>query len=77
MLSQNKSFWNLRNFGKIVIGVFFEVVCELVGSVMNQHLGKDCHLHPLYFSIEIYLRWNLGPLHFLNNLIRDKSNLPA
>ena len=54
-----------------MIRSFFEAVRETVGSVMNQHSGRNRHLQPLYFSIEMYLRWNLGPLHFLKNLIED------
>ena len=57
-----------------MIRSFSEAVCETVGSVMNQHSGKNRHLQPHYFSIEMYLRWNLGPLHFLKKLIEDVYN---
>ena len=57
---------------------FSEAVCETVGSVMNQYLERNRHLQPLYFSIELILRWNLGPLHYHNNFVekvykRDKK----
>ena len=57
-----------------MIRSFSEAVCEIVGSVINQHSGKNSTLQPHYFSIEMYLRWNLGPLHFLKKLIEDVYN---
>ena len=57
-----------------MIRSFSEAVCEIVGSVINQHSGKNSTLQPHYFSIEMYLRWNLGTLHFLKKLIEDVYN---
>ena len=51
-----------------------EAVCETVGSVMNQHLGRNRHLQLLYFSIELVLRWNLGPLQYHNNFVKEVYN---
>ena len=48
-----------------------EAICETVGSIMNQHAGKNRHLEPRYFSMEIYLRFNLGPLHLMKDLIKE------
>ena len=48
-----------------------EAICETVGSIMNQHAGKNRHLQPQYFSMEIYLRFNLGPLHLMKDLIKE------
>ena len=48
-----------------------EAICETVGSIMNQHAGKNRHLEPRYFSMEIYLRFNLGPLHLMKALIKE------
>ena len=45
-----------------------EAQCESIGSFMNQHCGKNCHLEPEYFSMELILRVNLGPLHVLKGL---------
>ena len=42
-----------------------EAMCETVGSMMNQHSGKNRHLEPEYFSMEMCLRVNLGPMHLL------------
>ena len=39
--------------------------------MMNQHCGKNRHLEPHYFSMEMYLRFNLGPLHLLDGLINE------
>lgn len=55
-----------------------EAVCETIGSMMNQHGGKNRHLSPKWFSIEMVLRANLGPLHLLDkNLVQEifESNL--
>ena len=53
---------------------FSEAVCETVGSVMNQHSGRNQHLQPLYFSIELVLRWNLRPMHYLNTFVEEVYN---
>ena len=57
-----------------MIRSFSEAVCKTVGSVMNQHSRHNRYLQPIYFSIEMCLRWNLGPLHFLKYLIEDVYN---
>ena len=49
-----------------------EALSETTGSIMKHHPGRGCHLPPVYFSIEIYLRWNLGPLHFLKKFTIEK-----
>ena len=38
---------------------------------MNQHGGKNRDLSPKYFSMELYLKFNLGPLHLLDSLIEE------
>ena len=48
-----------------------EAICETVGSMMNQHGGKNRHLEPEYFNMEMVLRVNLGPLHLLDNLVDE------
>ena len=48
-----------------------EAICETIGSVMEQHGGKNRHLDPAYFSMELFLRINLGPLHFLDSLVEE------
>ena len=57
-----------------MIRSFSEAVSETVGSIMNQHSARNRYLQPLHFSTEIYLRWNLGPLYLLKNLIEDVYN---
>ena len=54
-----------------MIRVTSEAVCETLGSMMNQHGGKNRHLSPSYFSMELVLRYNLGPLHLLNPFIDE------
>ena len=50
-----------------------EAACETVGSIMNIHSGRNRHLKPENFSKELVLRYNLGPLHVLddNDFIED------
>ena len=48
-----------------------EAYCESIGSIMNQHCGKNRHLEPEYFSMELVLRVNLGPLNELKGLINE------
>ena len=48
-----------------------EAICETVGSIKNQHAGKNCHLEPEYFSMELVLRFNLGPIHLLDDFVDE------
>ena len=38
---------------------------------MNINSGTGRQLQPVNFSVEIYLRFNLGPLHALGGLVKD------
>ena len=38
---------------------------------MNQHCGKNRHLEPKYFIIEMFLRVNLGPMRLMENFVTD------
>ena len=48
-----------------------EAICETARSMMNQHCGKDRFLQPENFNIEMYLKFNLGPLHLLDNFVKQ------
>ena len=48
-----------------------ETAGSMCGSMMNQHGGKNPHLSPKYFSMELYLKFNLGPLQLLDSLIEE------
>ena len=48
-----------------------EAICETIGSIMNQHGGKNRYLQPKYFNIEMFLRVNLGPMHLLKDFVND------
>ena len=50
---------------------FSEAICETAGSMMNQHCGKNRFLQPENFNIEMYLKFNLGPLHLLDNFVKE------
>ena len=48
-----------------------EAICETAGSMMNQYCGKNRFLQPENFNIEMYLKFNLGPLHLLDNFVKE------
>jgi len=60
-----------RLFEICMIRTMSEAMAETVGSMMTGHCGKGRHLQPNYFSMELVLRFNLGPLHLLEGLIKD------
>ena len=59
-------------FEIVMIRSSSEACCETVGSIMNIHAGRNRHLEPVYYSKEIVLRYNLGPLHKLQKKIVDE-----
>ena len=59
-------------FEFVQIKTYSEAICETIGSMMNIHNGRGRNLHPLNFAKELYLNFNLGPLHLLK-----KSFIPA
>ena len=54
-----------------MIRVTSEAICETAGSMMNQHCVKNRFLQPENFNIEMYLKFNLGPLHLLDNFVKE------
>ena len=42
-----------------------EAICETTGSMMNQQSGKNQHLNPNNFNVEMFLRFNLKFLHLI------------
>ena len=58
-------------FECIQIRSMSEAMAETVGSIMNINSGTGRQLQPINFSVEICLRFNLGPLHTLAGLIED------
>ena len=58
-------------FENVQIRSMSEAVCETIGSMMVSHTGKGRYLQPAYFSQEMYLQFNLGPLHHLTNLCQE------
>ena len=67
--SKEKNHWKVGE--NTMIRSTSEAVCETMGSLMNIHAGSNRHLQPFYYNIELYLRWNLGPLHLLKNLVKE------
>ena len=68
-LENYEHFINL--FQNVQIRSMSEAICETVGSMMVTHGGKGRYLQPSYFSMEMYLRFNLGPLHLLSDLCKE------
>ena len=63
-------------FQKIQIKSFSEAIAESIGSIMKISKGKNRNLEPINFSKEIYLCFNLPPLHilkisFIPELVRE------
>ena len=56
-----------------MIDVMSEALAETVGSVMTHHLGSGSRnkLLPKNLNCEIYVRFNLGPLHLIDNLVKS------
>ena len=44
---------------------YSEAMFETVGSIMKIHGGQGRNLHPANFSKEIFLKFNLPPLHIM------------
>ena len=68
-LKDYNMFINL--FENVQIRSMSEAIAETVGSMMIAHGSKGRCLQPLNFNIELCLRFNLGPLHLLENLIQE------
>jgi len=57
-----------NQFGKVdleQIKTYSEAIAETVGSIMNVHQAAGRNLHPVNTNKEIFLRFNLAPLHIL------------
>ena len=55
----------------LMIRVMSEAICETSGSMINQHCGKNRFLQPENFNIKMNLKFNLGPLHLLDNFVKE------
>ena len=63
-IDETKVFRELFEF--VQLKTYSEAICETIGSIMNMAQGKGRNLHPINFSKEIVLRYNLPPLHVLH-----------
>ncbi|CAL4077904.1 unnamed protein product [Meganyctiphanes norvegica] len=68
-LNDYNMFINL--FENVQIHSMSEAIAETVGSMTVSHGAKGCGLQPLNLNIDLCLRFNLWPLHLLENLIRE------
>ena len=55
----------IRLFQFIEIKSYSEAICETIGSIMKIHGGRGRNLHPVNFGMDIYLKFNLPPLHIM------------
>lgn len=61
----------IRLYQNINIRSTSEAAAETVGSMMNIHKAKGRNLHPHNYSKELYIAYNLGPLHLLDKFIKE------
>ena len=66
-IEETKVFRQLFEF--VQLKTYSEAICETIGSIMNIAQGKCRNIHPINFSKEIFLRYNLPPLHILKKKI--------
>ena len=50
---------------------YSEAMCKNIGSIMNMATAKGQNLHPANFGKEIFLRFNLHPMHVLHQGFRN------
>ena len=55
----------------LMIRVTSEAICKTAGNMTNQRCGKNRFLQPENFNIEMNLKFNLGPLHLLDNFVKE------
>ena len=59
-------------FEHVMVKSYSEAICESIGSTMNIACGTGRVLYPDNYAKEIFLRFNLPPLHTLSeNLIPE------
>ena len=60
-------------FQHVQIKSYSEALCETVGSIMKMHHGRGRNVHPVNFNKEIYLRFNLPPLHIMKESLISEA----
>ena len=53
-------------FEFVMVKSYLEAICESIGSIMNMACGSGRVLYPENYAKEIFLRFNLPPMHILN-----------
>ena len=61
----------IQLFESLQVRVMSEAICETVGSIMASHGARGRNLQPSNFNMELFLRFNLGPLHLLDGLCNE------
>ena len=70
-ISKEKDLPFTKLWENLMIRSTSEAICETIGSMMVQHGAKNRNLKHNNFNIEMYLRFNLGPLHLSDGLINE------
>ena len=65
---ESKSFQNLYEF--VNIRTYSEAICETIGSMMSIAVSNGRNLQPFNLDKELYIRFNLPPLHKLKDFIK-------
>ena len=72
-----KQFWDAHHkevelsmfiefFEFVMVKSYSEAICESIGSMMNMACGSGRVLYPDNYAKEIFLRFNLPPMHIFN-----------
>ena len=71
--SENKQEYSMfiDLFQNFQVRVMSFAMCETIGSLMNAHGSKGRCLQPNNFNTEMCLKFNLGPLHTLDDFIEE------
>ena len=68
-INETQMFRDLFEF--VQSKTYSEAICESIGSIMNMATSGGRYLNPQNFNKEIFLRYNLPPLHTLTGFIED------
>ena len=53
------------------VRTYSEAICETIGSMMSIAVSNGRNLQPFNLDKELYIRFNLPPLHKLQDFIKD------
>ena len=65
---ESRSFQNLYEF--VNVRTYSEAICETIGSMMSIAVSNGRNLQPFNLDKELYIRFNLPPLHKLQDFVK-------